>query len=929
MCLGLMTSGFGQNGVFTYQGSLRDGAVPANGGYDFQFSLWAAASLGTQIGSVQPVQALPVANGVFTVGLDFGNGVFDGSARWIQIAVRKSGSEDGFTVLEPRQAVTATPYALYAMTPAGPQGLQGPKGDAGATGAQGEKGPKGDKGDRGADGAMGPKGDQGLSGATGPQGPVGETGATGPQGLKGDKGDKGDSGIPGPQGPAGPTGAQGLQGSKGDIGATGPMGAQGPIGPAGPQGIKGDTGAIGPQGRRGLNFRGTWNATSSYATDDLVTHEGSAWLARQTNQNIVPMENESWTLLAGKGDVGPQGATGPSGPQGQQGLTGIPGPVGPQGTQGAMGATGPQGPQGETGSPGPRGLTGPPGPNTTTNNTLYIGADQNRLSVASRISFGTDANDLMTLLESGSLGLGTTNPQSRLEVVGTIVASAFSGDGAGLTNLPVSGIAGVLAGQQLPSSVVHRNELAATNAIWQTALSNETTSRSDAQEILTAQVAAVTNGLSARLLATNTVLVAALNFERAERLAAFVELEARLIALSNHTRTNVPLGVTVASADAAHPGYLAQGLQRFSQLPAPSWGDVSTSAVMPTARDGHSMIWNGSEALVFGGRVGANSYSGAGSRYSPGLDRWTAMSGFRAPSPREKHGVVWTGVEMVVWGGFGPSGPLGDGGRYATGEQQWRPTSLVNAPSARSEPAMVWTGSRAVVWGGRSFGTYFGDGAVYDPSADSWSSLPTTGAPLARYGAASVWAGDRLIVWGGHTLTGATASGGWIKIDVNGDAQSWQSMNLSNAPTARTDHVAVWTGTRFLVWGGRQGMSALATGASYDPATDTWTILPSLNAPAARFGHLAIWTGDEMVIFGGENGTGSLADGGAYNPVTNRWRSLDNPGIPFARSAASAIWSGSELILFGGQANGQLLAAPQRVQPRPTWHLYRKPSNTP
>lgn len=147
---------------------------------------------------------------------------------------------------------------------AGPQGnvgIQGPKGDIGDTGPQGNvgiagiQGPAGPKGDAGA---QGPKGDQGD---VGPQGNVGVAGVQGLQGIQGTKGDqgdvgpKGDTGATGPQGlkgDAGAQGAQGIQGVKGDAGATGPQGDTGAQGAAGPQGVKGDTGAQGPSGAQGI-----------------------------------------------------------------------------------------------------------------------------------------------------------------------------------------------------------------------------------------------------------------------------------------------------------------------------------------------------------------------------------------------------------------------------------------------------------------------------------------------------------------------------------------------------------------------------------------------------------------------------------------------------------------------------------------------------
>lgn len=102
---------------FTYQGRLRDNAQAANGTYDFTFTLYDAASLGNVAGSTQVVNDLNVSGGLFTTTLDFG-AVFDGKALWLEIGVRPGNSNGGYTPLTPRQALTATPYALYALSSA-------------------------------------------------------------------------------------------------------------------------------------------------------------------------------------------------------------------------------------------------------------------------------------------------------------------------------------------------------------------------------------------------------------------------------------------------------------------------------------------------------------------------------------------------------------------------------------------------------------------------------------------------------------------------------------------------------------------------------------------------------------------------------------------------------------------------------------------
>ncbi|MCX8091112.1 MAG: hypothetical protein N3I86_09315 [Verrucomicrobiae bacterium] len=102
-----------QGTAFTYQGRLDSGGSPAAGIYDVRFAIYDAASGGNQWGPALTNSATAVSNGLFTVTLDFGAGVFTGTARWLEIAVRTNGG-GAFTPLAPRQALTPTPYAVFA-----------------------------------------------------------------------------------------------------------------------------------------------------------------------------------------------------------------------------------------------------------------------------------------------------------------------------------------------------------------------------------------------------------------------------------------------------------------------------------------------------------------------------------------------------------------------------------------------------------------------------------------------------------------------------------------------------------------------------------------------------------------------------------------------------------------------------------------------
>ena len=100
--------------AFTYQAQLKDNGVPAEGPHDLVFRLF--DDFNSQVGGDIAYNAHPVVNGLFSVELNFGAGVFNGDKRELEIQVNG-------TPLTPRQPLNAAPYALYA--------LGGPGGGAG------------------------------------------------------------------------------------------------------------------------------------------------------------------------------------------------------------------------------------------------------------------------------------------------------------------------------------------------------------------------------------------------------------------------------------------------------------------------------------------------------------------------------------------------------------------------------------------------------------------------------------------------------------------------------------------------------------------------------------------------------------------------------------------------------------------------------
>jgi len=106
--------------AFTYEGRLIDANKPADGLYDLVFELCDSPE-GPNDLDLRLVEDLDVADGFFTVELDFGSAAFAGDARWLWIGVRPGELKDPneYTMLMPRTQLTPVPYAIYAKTAGG------------------------------------------------------------------------------------------------------------------------------------------------------------------------------------------------------------------------------------------------------------------------------------------------------------------------------------------------------------------------------------------------------------------------------------------------------------------------------------------------------------------------------------------------------------------------------------------------------------------------------------------------------------------------------------------------------------------------------------------------------------------------------------------------------------------------------------------
>ncbi|MED4071126.1 hypothetical protein P4602_07620, partial [Priestia endophytica] len=102
------------------------------------------------------------------------------------------------------------------------------------------------------------------------------------------------------------------------------LASRGATGPAGPTGVSGAPGPTGPQGSTGLGLEGvvpfSVASAPSYPAGQVVTYNGSLYIADIASPSGLPGSSPDYTLLAASGSTGPTGAQGATGATGATGV---------------------------------------------------------------------------------------------------------------------------------------------------------------------------------------------------------------------------------------------------------------------------------------------------------------------------------------------------------------------------------------------------------------------------------------------------------------------------------------------------------------------------------------------------------------------------------------------------------------------------------
>lgn len=333
----------------------------------------------------------------------------------------------------------------------------------------------------------------------------------------------------------------------------------------------------------------------------------------------------------------------------------------------------------------------------------------------------------------------------------------------------------------------------------------------------------------------------------------------------------------------------------------------------------------------------------------PSLGTWTTLP--ESPlSPRKTPSVVWTGTEFIVWGGSdgNPHG-LSDGAAFDPATGHWRTI----APTSAAHPGAnaVWAGDRMVVLAGLG-------GQAYDPVTDTWSALPALQpGPLSKGFTDAVWTAGQLLGVG-VDKSDSSDSAVLTAWRLDSTADRWVELAQITATTAvgfggrfvsQADQFFVYdpiaTDSGFALWGTDGGWQfSLASGP--DPASGGWAVVQPVDAPEGKIiqGTSVVWRdglltavvatspSDELALSWRTNGAwttpqpalpGTLGLGRALAidrgvVVVGPFLARSTPGAPALlwpdRPGAvlegypldtvidqGAAWSGEQLFIWGGQ----------------------------
>lgn len=283
-------------------------------------------------------------------------------------------------------------------------------------------------------------------------------------------------------------------------------------------------------------------------------------------------------------------------------------------------------------------------------------------------------------------------------------------------------------------------------------------------------------------------------------------------------------------------------------------------------RGGHSVLWSGSEMIVWGGATGDRPpHLVEGAAFDPASNSWRLLppGPFNGP---EHTTAVWGDDRMIVVGRTLTA-------TYDPSTDVWE--TIGEGISLPLDPSLtVWTGSTVASWGPSGI-SLFEDGG--------WTTLPHPGfGGPERYRGALLMASDRLVAAG---LASGVCTGRRLAMWTGAEWRDLPTVDLSTdtyADCGTADQIGVW-GDRIVAWESREHPTK-----AVDWATMSWTVIDRIPLPGAEGTSGWLRLDDRLLV--------PLWGMGAVLGPDGVWRSVELPG---QGSGWDMVWTGSEVLMWG------------------------------
>lgn len=216
-------------------------------------------------------------------------------------------------------------------------------------------------------------------------------------------------------------------------------------------------------------------------------------------------------------------------------------------------------------------------------------------------------------------------------------------------------------------------------------------------------------------------------------------------------------------------------------------------------------------------------------------------------------------------------------------------------PAPRAHMAAVTVGLEVYGIGGETAGAVDNTVAVYDTQERQWSQRAPKITAVAD-ATAAVLSGEIYVV-GGRLEDGRATTIVEAYSPLN---DGWRP--VTPLPRPITGGLALSSGGKLYLFGGRDGDEVLNEAYVYDPAADRWETLPAMQQ--ARVFATGGTLGSNLYVVGGSDGRRALATCESFDPVDAAWSSCPDMLAPRAGAAGAVVLN--RLYVIGGGLHGDV-----------------------